>query len=81
MLSGNGISQDQARTLAKAAVLELQRHFGGEEVYVSRPPEYDKAGVLRDFTGDNAQELMDKHGIPRESFYRLLRRKRGRASA
>lgn len=70
-----GVEDGIAQRAANELLLVFQRRFGGAELYVPRPKRWDEEAVLQSFNGANAKEVMRSHGIPRESFYRLLRRR------
>lgn len=71
-----GATEDVAIKTASEMVRVFQERFGGDRLYVPRPPRYDEAAVLRDFSsGQKAQDIIQRHGIPERNFYRLLRRR------
>lgn len=68
-----GLHEQFSCSIAKSVVDELSRQFGCDKLYIpALPREEKRATVLKEFNGQNADELMAKHNISSSTFYRWL---------
>lgn len=80
-----GMAEVQALRIAKAFVGGLRKRYGGMRIggrgaaiYIPAPSKVERnAAIRREFDGTNHKEVMQRHGIRRTQFYRIVGQKPG----
>ena len=76
-----GMNETLATIHAQEIVRGLRELHGGQELWIPAPDKSERnAAILRDFLGNNHDEVMKRYGIKRAQLYRIVggARPRGR---
>lgn len=74
-----GIKGLQAAVTADQILRGLMARLGGQRIYIPGPSRAERhAAILADFDGSNFKEVCAKHGIGKDTLYRIIS---GRSSA
>ena len=76
-----GAPEAVALKAASTMVRAFRLRFAGVELYISHPPRYDEAAVLRDIRPDNVEEVCSRHHIHRSTLYRVVARAKARGES
>jgi Mor family transcriptional regulator len=72
--NATGMHEVLAVPIATAICSELQRSFGGEEVYIPAPERNNRNQMVKDDwqLGASIDTICTRYGISRTTFYRLI---------
>lgn len=77
-LENEGITVELSRPVALAAVEEIRKVFGGDEVYIPKGAMIDISSrdwaVWKDFNGRNLHELRSKYNLSRRRLEQIIAR-------
>lgn len=72
----SGLADADARRIAHNAAEHIRRHWGGQNPYIPKGREYDsrqlREAIVRDFSGNNKQELSRKYGLSVERVRQII---------
>ena len=72
------LSEAQIDALALDTVVDVQRAFAGQQLYMPMDSEFMRRRIFQDFTGDNVPELVRRYHMSTGQIYKILEIERAR---
>lgn len=67
------VDEPQAAVIAARLISSMRERFGGERLYIGVRNGTDRDAVLRDWRGNNAEEVCAAHRISLRTLYRIIK--------
>lgn len=77
-----GLKAEFAAEWSARLVAFLRRRLGSQQIYIPAPSRLERdAAIFREFNGQNAAEMCQRHGVSRTRLYEIVAEQRARAQA